>query len=100
MSTTLQTIVMNYDHFQANSAPANSATSGVGGGGPAAEAPAPALFDTFYEDFLCSVMSDKDLSEKVFTEFVALQSDAERVEYLMASRYGRQTHFGPFQYKW
>ena len=90
MSTTLQTIVMNYVHFQANSAPANPATSGVGGG-PTAEAPAPALFDTFYEDFLCSVMSDKDLSEKVFTEFVALQSDAERVEYLMASRYGRQT---------
>ena len=74
---------MNVHHvpFQANSAPANS-------GGSPAEGQTPA-FDTFYEDFLCSVMSDKELSEKVFTEFVALQSDAERVEYLMASRFGR-----------
>ena len=30
-------------------------------------------------------MADKGLSEKVFTEFVALQSDAERVEYLLTS---------------
>ena len=56
--------------------------SGEGGDGGG---PAPALFDLFYEEFLCGVMADKGLSEKVFTEFVALQSDAERVEYLLTS---------------
>ena len=45
--------------------------------------PPPALFDLFYEEFLGYVTNDKKLSEKLLTEFVALKTDTERVEYLI-----------------
>ena len=44
---------------------------------------APSMFDLFYEEFLTNVMKDKELSEQIPKEFVQLQSDYERVEYLL-----------------
>ena len=43
----------------------------------------PAIFDLFYEEFLTNVMKDKELSERIPKEFVQLESDYERVEYLL-----------------
>merc|ERR1712223_464433 len=43
----------------------------------------PALFDLFYEEFLTNVMNDKELSERIPKEFSQLQSDFERVEYIL-----------------
>ena len=43
----------------------------------------PAIFDLFYEEFLTNVMKDTELSERIPKEFVQLQSDFERVEYLL-----------------
>jgi len=43
----------------------------------------PGIFDLFYEEFLTNVMKDTELSERIPNEFVQLQSDFERVEYLL-----------------
>ena len=43
----------------------------------------PGIFDLFYEEFLTNVMKDTELSERIPKEFVQLQSDYERVEYLL-----------------
>ena len=78
----------------ANSMPGNKNESG-GGGGVNNETGSrqrttsimaedtPALFDLFYEEFLTNVMNDKELSERIPQEFAQLQSDFERVEYIL-----------------
>lgn len=44
------------------------------------------LFDVFYEELLTELMENGDLQEKVPSEFMQLQSDLQRVEYLMQLR--------------
>jgi len=43
----------------------------------------PSLFDIFYEDLLTQLMKSGDLEEKVPQEFMQLQSDIERVDYVL-----------------
>ena len=78
-----------------NSMPGNKMEASGGGGGVNNEAGSrqrttsimaedtPALFDLFYEEFLTNVMNDKELSERIPKEFAQLQSDFERVEYIL-----------------
>ena len=44
------------------------------------------LFDVFYEELLTQLMESGELQEKIPTEFMQLQSDLQRVEYLIQLR--------------
>ena len=44
------------------------------------------LFDLFYEELLTQLMESGELQEKIPTEFMQLQSDLQRVEYLIQLR--------------
>jgi hypothetical protein len=50
------------------------------------EADALTLFDIFYEELLTQLMDSGKLQEKIPQEFMQLQSDLQRVEYLMQLR--------------
>lgn len=45
-----------------------------------------ALFDVFYEELLTQLVESGELQEKIPQEFMQLQSDLQRVEYLMQLR--------------
>ena len=51
-----------------------------------ASQPQPALFDVFYEELLTQLMEGGELQEKIPIEFMELQTDMQRVEYLMQLR--------------
>ena len=46
----------------------------------------PSLFDLFYEEFLTQLMSTGNLADTVPEDFMKLQTDIERVEYLISLR--------------
>ena len=46
----------------------------------------PGLFDVFYEELLTQLMESGELQEKIPEEFMSLQTDLQRVEYLMQLR--------------
>ena len=51
-----------------------------------AETPSPGLFDVFYEELLTQLMESGELQENIPEEFMSLQTDLQRVEYLMQLR--------------
>jgi tetratricopeptide (TPR) repeat protein len=51
----------------------------------AQQLPPPSLFDLFYEEFLTQLMHNSDLAHRVPEEFIRLQTDIERVEYLLGT---------------
>ena len=50
------------------------------------EPPLPSLFDVFYEELFTQLMENGDIHEKIPNEFLQLQTDLQRVEYLMQLR--------------
>ena len=46
----------------------------------------PSLFDVFYEELLTQLMENGELQEKIPQEFMQLQTDLQRVEYLLQIR--------------
>ena len=61
--------------------------SGVKPETPSASASSPpGLFDVFYEELLTQLMESGELQEKLPEEFMSLQTDLQRVEYLMQLR--------------
>ena len=49
------------------------------------QVPPPSLFDLFYEEYLTLIMNDPVLSNRVPEDFVRLQTDIERIEYLLST---------------
>ena len=72
--------------------PAAAAATSVAQSGPAGlsskgvESQPSQLFDVFYEELLTQLMDSGELQEKIPAEFMQLQSDLQRVEYLIQLR--------------
>lgn len=62
--------------------PLKMATAGI----KPVEPPLPSLFDVFYEELFTQLMENGDIHEKIPNEFLQLQTDLQRVEYLMQLR--------------
>ena len=76
----------------ASAVPPAAAATSVAQSGPAGlsskgvESQPSQLFDVFYEELLTQLMDSGELQEKIPAEFMQLQSDLQRVEYLIQLR--------------